>query len=184
MRGPTNRVRVADSFTRQVRRVDNDVYANYSSTGEVMKQRCLLALVIALMSFAAPTVRSQDQLFIRGDVNADGQVDDVDTTVLSTFLFVGTPMDCHNAGDVDDDGNIDLDDLNHLKNFVQNGTPAIPPPYPVCGTDPTDPQPGDDCCQPPGVPSLTLAGVLLLALLLAASGVWIYKKRQRNVAVR
>jgi hypothetical protein len=51
------------------------------------------------------------------------------------------------AADVNDDGGpIDGTDLFYLVSYLMMGGPAPPPPFPDCGPDPTNPQPGDDCC--------------------------------------
>ncbi len=123
------------------------------------------------------------QFFIRGDANGNGRVGWDDYVEIHEYLFASTPMECHNAADVNDDGFIDLNDLYHLGNFLQWGEPPIPEPYPFCGLDPTDPQPGDDCCRRrilTAVPSITLIGALALVVLLIAIGSWFYLRKRTN----
>lgn len=105
-----------------------------------------ITLLLIISGVLVNTAWSQDQLFIRGDVDADGDVDQADADMLSNHVFMMQPLTCHNAGDVNDDGTINMFDVTALGSFVGTQSPVPPPPYPNCGTDPTNPQPGADCC--------------------------------------
>jgi len=89
-----------------------------------------------------------DQLFRRGDTNADGSVDISDAVFLLVFLFAGGPAPtCLESGDVNDDGAFnegtmtaeppDLSDGIFLLSWSFGGGPAPPAPGPFnCGFDP------------------------------------------------
>ena len=83
-----------------------------------------------------PTVRS-DEPFLRGDVNADGEIFLSDAIMLHRWLFHGGPLDCRNAGDVDDSGTVNLTDAIGIIAFVFHGHLAPAAPYPDVGDDPT-----------------------------------------------
>src|SRR5262249_22817969 len=46
-------------------------------------------------------------------------------------------MDCPDAADVNDDGIVNISDPVYLLRFLFQGGPGPPPPFPVCGADPT-----------------------------------------------
>ncbi len=75
--------------------------------------------------------------FIRGDSNADGEVDVSDVVRSLRHKFGGLPSPCPAAADFDDDGTLTVSDdvglLGHL--FLQGPNPPAPYPYP--GPDPT-----------------------------------------------
>jgi hypothetical protein len=72
--------------------------------------------------------------FVRGDVNEDGAVDDLDPKQLSGLLDGSLPwIRCEAAADVDDDGDIDLDDLGRLKGFLVGRAEPPPAPFPAPG---------------------------------------------------
>lgn len=75
--------------------------------------------------------------FIRGDSNADGEVDVSDVIASLQHKFGGRPSPCPDAADADDDGALTLgDDLGLLRYlFLQGPNPSAPYPYP--GPDPT-----------------------------------------------
>jgi len=118
----------------------------------------LITLLLVVSGLFTTSTWSQDQFFIRGDVDADGDVDQADADMIQAYFYYMTPVDCHNAGDVNDDGMImNMGDYVTVMNFIQGGDPPLPP-YPDCGTDPTDPQPGEDCCTP--VPELVCGDII------------------------
>ena len=89
--------------------------------------------------------------FVRGDSNADANVDVSDPIFLTGCLFNSRPCpDCADAADVNDDGRVDIADSIYLLNYVFRGGGAPPAPGPmVCGIDPTE----DDLPCSTGVPS-------------------------------
>ena len=81
-------------------------------------------------------------LFVRGDVDGNGERQLSDPINNLRFQFVGTfSPQCLDALDTDDSGEIDLSDpiFNLTAQFL--GGVKIPPPSPECGVDPT--QDGD-----------------------------------------
>jgi hypothetical protein len=80
----------------------------------------------------APT--STNHHFVRGDVFADGIVDEGDQGILSGILE-GAPASCEDAADVNDDGMINEDDWDYLAAWLYLEGPAPPSPFPSCGPD-------------------------------------------------
>jgi hypothetical protein len=77
-------------------------------------------------------------LFIRGDGSSDGRVNVIDMVAILGFLFRAEPVTpCLDRLDVDDDGDVDLVDPISIGNALFAGGPAIRPPFPQAGTDPT-----------------------------------------------
>lgn len=77
--------------------------------------------------------------FVRGDCNADGEVNLTDSVFCLDFLFRGSePVLCLDAADADDNGTVNISDviyeLNHL---FRSGPPLPAPGIEVCGPDPT-----------------------------------------------
>jgi hypothetical protein len=61
---------------------------------------------------------------IRGDANADGQINAGDVVYLILYLFKGGPPPALENGDVNGDGVIDLVDVVYLFNYLfQDGPP-------------------------------------------------------------
>jgi hypothetical protein len=145
----------------------------------------VLVAAIALCLIASAAWGVTNPWFIRGDANNDGNVDISDVSAI-----LGSPA-CPLAADVDDDGDVDSDDADYLQAYVFNpiGNPPPPAPFPDCGPDPTNPQPGDDCsgCTSPppegpaSVPSISETGLLVLVLLLMASAFWVMRRRRMSV---
>ncbi|MBD3162917.1 MAG: hypothetical protein GF346_10930 [Candidatus Eisenbacteria bacterium] len=83
-----------------------------------------------------------EQTFVRGDTNADGVLDIRD----AFYHMVAHRIDetsnlyppCFDAVDFDDTGEITLDDLLGLLDYLYEGGAEPPPPFPECGTDPTE----------------------------------------------
>jgi hypothetical protein len=83
---------------------------------------------------------SGNSTFLRGDSNADGEVDISDAVHTLGFLFLGTPApSCPDASDSDDNALLEITDavltLNWL--FLGQGDLASPGPE-ACGSDPTE----------------------------------------------
>jgi hypothetical protein len=76
--------------------------------------------------------------FIRGDANADGNLDLSDGIAILSFLFTGgaAPV-CPDAADVSDQGQINISSAIYLLGYLFTGGAAPPPPRGACGVDPT-----------------------------------------------
>jgi hypothetical protein len=83
--------------------------------------------------------------FRRGDANNDNTMNIADAVCTLSHLFAaGAAPACLDAADTNDDGALDLaDGVYILQNLFANG-PALPEPYPACGTDPTPDAGGAD----------------------------------------
>jgi len=80
--------------------------------------------------------------FLRGDANADGQVDVSDAVRTLIALFVeplGLP--CDDAADVDDSGALEVTDAVALLGYLFRGQAPPAPPRDRCGEDPTGEDP-------------------------------------------
>jgi len=78
-------------------------------------------------------------VFVRGDANADGNVDIGDAVfALSALLLPGSPTSvCEDSLDVNDDEIHDVADVVFgLSALFTAGAPEIPQPFPGCGADP------------------------------------------------
>jgi hypothetical protein len=82
------------------------------------------------------TVPAQEPFFVRGDTNADGQVDVGDFIFLENVLQGFAVPPCEKSCDLSDDGQIFFDDRSFLFQYL-NGGPEPLPPFPFCGPDPT-----------------------------------------------
>ncbi len=84
--------------------------------------------------------------FVRGDVDASGQVDLTDAVILLGHLFLSNPAPpCLDAADSADEGRLEITSAIYLLNWLFLGGPPPPPPTPLpgappggsCGVDPT-----------------------------------------------
>ncbi len=82
------------------------------------------------------TVVLQGQSFIRGDVNADGNVNVSDAAYLLSHLLPYPDFPCRDAADVNDDGSNTITDASYLLSNLLPA-PQFPPPNLECGPDPT-----------------------------------------------
>ena len=78
-------------------------------------------------------VRSAEKGFVRGDSNADGEVDISDAVAVLYHLFVGRDLPCLDAADVDSSGSLEITDPICLLGFLFLGEPAPGSPFPACG---------------------------------------------------
>ncbi len=77
--------------------------------------------------------------FVRGDTDADGSVKITDAVTVLNFLFLGNVAPpCISAADADDDGSVAITDAVRILSFLFSGGLAPQPPFPECGTDPTE----------------------------------------------
>ncbi len=89
----------------------------------------------------------RNDLFVRGDGNADGTTDVSDAVAILTYLFLGGPRSvCQDAVDVDDDGALTITDPIYLLSFLFLSGPPIPAPHSAPGIDET---PDDLICSVP-----------------------------------
>jgi hypothetical protein len=92
-----------------------------------------------------PTSDLSPVSFVRGDANADGELDLSDAAFILNYLFShGTTPECEKSADTDDGGDLDLTDAVYLLTYLFLGGPAPEPPFPTCGPDPT---PDDLTCE-------------------------------------
>ncbi|MBI4606938.1 MAG: hypothetical protein HY721_33665 [Planctomycetes bacterium] len=83
-------------------------------------------------------LRPARALFVRGDSGGDGRVDLGDAIGTLGYLFLrGAAPACLDAADANDDGDLDVSDPVATVIALFGGGPAIPPPWPEAGEDPT-----------------------------------------------
>ncbi len=97
--------------------------------------------VLVLALTVAVTGDVEAQLFVRGDINFDGQVSLTDVVQVFETIAFGDPMfPCFDALDVDDDGSFPangLEDAFKLWNWLFQLGPSPSAPFPKSGADPT-----------------------------------------------
>ena len=90
--------------------------------------------LLRIKAFDARSVRG----FIRGDANADSNVELSDAVFTLNHLFLGGSQPvCEDATDTNDDGRVDLSDAIRLLNYLFLGGPSPVTPFPGAGPDPT-----------------------------------------------
>jgi hypothetical protein len=79
----------------------------------------------------------REEIFVRGDVDRDGEIQISDPVALLRFLFDDrvTFLACPDAADVNDDGHVQVTDALRLLRFLFLGGSAPLPPFEVPGTD-------------------------------------------------
>lgn len=87
-------------------------------------------------------------LFVRGDANADGQIDIADPIFLFQYLFAGErgPV-CDDAADAAEDGQINIADSIHILGHLFMDRP-LPDPLSECGPDPVEEELGCESFPP------------------------------------
>lgn len=91
-------------------------------------------LFLACFLSTSPLYCDDAPWFVRGDSDANGQVDLSDAVSLLAHLFAGEPPPpCLRAADVNADDTLDLSDPVTLLSFLFLGRGAPPPPFPECG---------------------------------------------------
>jgi hypothetical protein len=79
-----------------------------------------------------------EEMFLRGDANADGAIEIADAVRILRYLFADLPPPaCLDLLDADDSGGVAIADTIFLLNHLFTGGRAPPPPYPTPGPDPT-----------------------------------------------
>lgn len=122
-------------------------------------ERLLLpALVSALtvtlaLGFSSPASAQTESGFLRGDSNADGDVDIADAVKTLMYLFKGEEIPCLDAADVDVNGSIELTDPIALLGYIFLGSMPPDSPFPVCGPAPEG-KPSLGCETPQCLPQL------------------------------
>lgn len=102
--------------------------------GLAMLRLRLVVLLVVLGS--SPKAFSID--FQRGDCNQDGQVNIADPIFLLNYMFQqAAEPGCLDSCDVNDDGVVDIADPIFSLSFFKGGGPLPPPPFNVCGSDPS-----------------------------------------------
>ena len=79
-----------------------------------------------------PELTEPEFQFVRGDANADGNVNVSDMVQVLSHLFRGTALYCREPADVDEDGQVLLTDAVYLITFAFLGGPPPAAPYPAC----------------------------------------------------
>lgn len=74
-------------------------------------------------------------VFIRGDANGDGRVNDLDTQWIADAVFGEAVICVFGAGDANHDGYINLADAAYLISYLHRGGPSPAPPFPRAGCD-------------------------------------------------
>ena len=99
----------------------------------------LLIFAIALGTLGAGFSPCSAQTnFLRGDCNGDGSLNLADAIQLLGVLFSGDPApSCTDACDFNDDGTNNIADAISGLGYLFSGDPDLPPPFLVCGVDPT-----------------------------------------------
>jgi hypothetical protein len=91
----------------------------------------------------ADAANCQGVQFIRGDANADGEINITDGIFVLNYLFLGgTTPPCTEAAEINDDGEINITDGIFVLNYLFLGGADIPPPA-SC----TAAAPEDDCAS-------------------------------------
>jgi hypothetical protein len=76
--------------------------------------------------------------FLRGDANADADVNIADGVRILQFLFTkGAEPPCLDAADANDDGTVDVADVLGVLEVLFVGAGRMPEPVDACGADPT-----------------------------------------------
>jgi hypothetical protein len=76
--------------------------------------------------------------FLRGDSNADGEIDISDGVFVLIYLFLGggSSPPCSRSADPDSTGTIEISDAIYILNFLFLDGPPPKAPFPECGSDP------------------------------------------------
>ena len=92
---------------------------------------------IIVLTEPTPGAGAEPVTFIRGDANADGEVNLTDGTLILN-VSQEEPPSCLDRYDADDNGEVNfITDGIYLMNFLNAGGPPPPPPFPDEGEDPT-----------------------------------------------
>jgi len=78
-----------------------------------------------------------EQLFVRGDANADGSFNISDPIFALNYLFAAGSIPCEKSLDLNDAGQTDLADVILMLQGIFGSGGLPPAPFPGCGVDPT-----------------------------------------------
>ena len=79
-----------------------------------------------------------EQIFERGDMNADGSFNISDPVFGLNYLFAGGPMECLKAADLNDSGDVNIADIIAALQGIFGTGPSPLAPFGACGVDPTN----------------------------------------------
>jgi hypothetical protein len=102
-----------------------------------------------LVDDADPDCETGAPTFIRGDTNADGDLNITDGIFLLNYLYLGgTAPPCLDSADCNDDGEHNITDGIFILNYLYLGGTEPPPPFEACGVDPVaEPADAFDCAE-------------------------------------
>lgn len=104
-----------------------------------MRSKLSQAVVVYVsLVLSVSSLKAQDTLFVRGDVNQNG-IEEVGDAI-SILLYLFRPqfdLPCEKAADVNDSGAIDISDAIYSLGYLLKGETPPPPPAQFCGADPT-----------------------------------------------
>ena len=118
------------------------VPARASKSGSRSGSFTALVATVILPFFSGSSAAFAENLFLRGDVNANDRIEVTDSVLILRQLFQGDEdaLTCDDATDVDDNGKVDITDgiqgLTYL--FLSGDPPRYP--YTHCGADESDDQ--------------------------------------------
>ena len=96
-----------------------------------MSRTALFALICVVLTAVsqAVVVDTDESVWLRGDVNDSGSINNTDVVYLSDYLYDGgPPPPCWHQADVDDSGSINNTDIIYLSNYLYSGGPQPPGP--------------------------------------------------------
>ncbi len=125
---------------------------NVRSRRSILSSPVSVVLLIAVIVSSGPRELVAQAEFVRGDINADGQLSIADVTTWSCIFFCDPwGRSCPDAADVDDNGTVDISDfvLTWIFLFRESDPGStIPAPFPEPGLDPTEDSLGCESQQP------------------------------------
>lgn len=115
---------------------DDERIVTVMTVDGVSKKPVLQSSIVRVRDSESPAAH----LFVRGDLDDNGDVNVADAIAILNFLFGGGLRDpeCLDTADIQDNGVIDISAPINLLNFLfaGGGAPAVP--YPNAGLDPTE----------------------------------------------
>lgn len=91
-----------------------------------------------LVALKGPQISRPPQ-FMRGDANADGEVNIADAVSILSYLFGGgKTLPCDDAADANNDASLDIADAIKVLGYLFGGSGPLPDPFGTCGADPEE----------------------------------------------